>query len=455
MVRKRWVAHEKHKVKILEIGRIVDNIMIPDKNFKPHEMMINSYNDEEYPELDGLEYDPNLAMNTEKGMKRLFINPVPKKLKFTEETIKGVKLGTLNELMDIQNGQEAYLEAYSEIEFLRYRYNKINGFYPDLLIIQNIKSEKFIQGLFKYAKPPKDSYLKSLGDDRGKIGLNNIIIAFRPDDKDDIILHLDENEAIILYNKEYEKRSDSLLHLLVGLLKGCIYPVITKNKIYVVYSTQHGFDKIGFTVKKVNVNIEENYNDGFPEVAKEIIEGLNSKKKTNLVILSGDPGTGKTTFIRYLTSKIKKNIIFISPDMVNEITNPAFIPFLIKNNDTVLIIEDAEPALQSRDGNGRTGAVSNVLNLTDGLLSDCLNISIVATFNTSGKDIDKALLRKGRLLKNYKFEKLAVEKSKLLLAKLGHKEIEVKEPMTLSDIYFYGSDNNTQEFKTKKIGFGK
>ena len=169
--------------------------------------------------------------------------------------------------------------------------------------------------------------------------------------------------------------------------------------------------------------------------------------------MSGDPGVGKTTFLRYLTSYLKKNIIFISPDMVESITDPAFIPFLMENNDSILIIEDAEPALEKRNLSGRSSAVSNVLNLTDGLLSDCLKISIVATFNTDKKTLDDALLRKGRLLMNYKFEKLCAKKSKALLEKLGHKDIEVKEPMTLSDIYFYGTDNNIKLEKQRKIGY--
>lgn len=160
-----------------------------------------------------------------------------------------------------------------------------------------------------------------------------------------------------------------------------------------------------------------------------------------------------TSFIRYLTSKIKRDIIFISPDMVNQITDPSFIPFLMKNNDSVLIIEDAEPVLHKRGTSGRTGAVSNILNLTDGLLSDCLNISIVCTFNTSSKDIDDALLRKGRLMMNYHFDRLNVEKSKVLLEKLGYEVVEVIKPMTLAEIYYYKRDNNTEQFKKKKIGF--
>jgi SpoVK/Ycf46/Vps4 family AAA+-type ATPase len=141
--------------------------------------------------------------------------------------------------------------------------------------------------------------------------------------------------------------------------------------------------------------------------------------------------------------------------MVDSITDPAFIPFLMKNNDSVLIIEDAEPALEKRSSGGRSSAVSNVLNLTDGLLSDCLKISIVATFNTDKKTLDEALLRRGRLLMNYKFDKLCIDKSKSLLEKLGHKEIKVTEPMTLADIYYYGTDNNAKQENVKKIGFLK
>jgi hypothetical protein len=161
-----------------------------------------------------------------------------------------------------------------------------------------------------------------------------------------------------------------------------------------------------------------------------------------------------TSYIRYLATKLKKNIIFISSDMVESITDPSFIPFLMQNNDAILIIEDAEPALEKRGNGGRSSAVSNVLNLTDGLLSDCLKISIVATFNTKEKNIDEALMRKGRLLMNYKFERLQLDKTKNLLKKLGYDETEVKEPMTLADIYYYGTDNNTKKTNQKKIGFG-
>jgi len=403
--------------------------------------------------LDDTEDKENKLIKSKTSMKDIFIPSNIKKIKFSKEIVDTIKFASIKNFMSIEDGNEAHLGAYSELEFFAYRFFKTHGFYPDLFKMCHIKSTKFLIELFKYADVPIDSYYKSYETNYGKVSLNLIMFCIETGRDDKLYAFIDSNEVSFFYNKEYEKEEKSPLHILISLFKNYVEPKVVKNKIYVVYKGDNGFDKTGFSVKKINVNLEENYNDDFLEISKEIIIGLNNKKKTNLVILSGEPGTGKTTYIRYLTSKIKKNIIFIAPDMVNYITDPSFIPFLIKNNDAVLIIEDAEPALQSRKNDNRTGAVSNVLNLTDGLLSDCLNISIIATFNTTEKRIDNALLRKGRLLKSYNFEKLCVEKSQNLLNKLKTK-VKITEPMTLADIYFYSNeDNNLGISKNKKIGF--
>jgi hypothetical protein len=428
---------------------------MPVSNWKTIEVDVPSHDMEEdwddiYDEEDFEEYEPKnkASMNT-------FINTAKiKKQKLTKEIAEELTFGSIKELMASVDGTEAYLGSYSESEFFAYRYQKVHGYTPDVFSISYIQPEKFVESIFKHCDIPHEAYYKSYSDQRGKIKLNSILFAFKVNETENVYLFMDSAEAFLFYNSELEKDKNSILYTLISLIKYIAEPKITKNRIFVVYQTQGGFEKKGFTVKKINVDLETNYNDGFPEVSDEIIKGLNDKNKTNLVILKGDPGTGKTSYIRHLTSKLKKNIIFIAPDMVNHITDPSFIPFLINNNDAVLIIEDAEPALGKRGTNGRTGAVSNILNLTDGLLSDCLNISIVATINTNDKDIDEALLRKGRLLKSYNFERLNTEKSKNLLKKLGREDIEVKEPMTLAEIYYYDSENNSNEYQRKRVGFG-
>jgi|TARA_R110000796_G_scaffold22195_2_gene64565 hypothetical protein len=216
-------------------------------------------------------------------------------------------------------------------------------------------------------------------------------------------------------------------------------------------------DEFGLTLKDFELtagegfNIEENYNDDFVEVDKKIVKHLSTKNKKGLILLHGEPGTGKTTYIKNLADKIEKQIIFVPPMMTSAIADPGFIPFLMKHPDSILIIEDAETAITDRNVSGNSNSVSNILNLTDGILGECLKIQIVATFNTERTKIDSALLRKGRLVTDYKFENLSTKKSNKLLKKIGVKE-KVDKPMSLADIYYY-NDNNINKKDKPTIGF--
>jgi len=216
-------------------------------------------------------------------------------------------------------------------------------------------------------------------------------------------------------------------------------------------------DEFGLTLKDFELtaggdfNIKENYNDDFGEVDKKIKKHLKTKNQKGLILLHGEPGTGKTTYIKHLADEIEKQIIFVPPMMASAISDPGFIPFLMKHPDSILIIEDAESAIKDRNITGNISSVSNILNLTDGILGECLKIQIVATFNTERTQIDKALLRKGRLITEYKFDKLVVKKSNKLLKKIGI-DINVDKPMSLADIYYYNEESNNKN-KKQSIGF--
>jgi SpoVK/Ycf46/Vps4 family AAA+-type ATPase len=124
--------------------------------------------------------------------------------------------------------------------------------------------------------------------------------------------------------------------------------------------------------------------------------------------------------------------------------------------NSVLCIEDAEDILRSRVSTHNT-AVTNILNMTDGLLGKIANLKIICTLNHE-EDIDRALLRRGRLKLKYEFKPLSAEKATKLAKKLG-KDVEFKEEMLLSDIYNYGEivdfDNPEPDINKKKIGFTK
>ena len=65
---------------------------------------------------------------------------------------------------------------------------------------------------------------------------------------------------------------------------------------------------------------------------------------------------------------------------------------------------------------------------------------IIATFNCDLTSIDPALLRKGRLIANYEFNKLDLESSRILSDKLGYGTDGVTEPMTLAEIFNQGGE---------------
>merc|ERR1711939_973093 len=131
------------------------------------------------------------------------------------------------------------------------------------------------------------------------------------------------------------------------------------------------------------------------------------------------------------------------PDMAKEIASPQFLPFLMEYQNAILIIEDAENIIKDRsETTTPSQAVANLLNLSDGLLGDAMHQQIIATFNCDLTIIDPALLRKGRLIANYEFNKLDIESSKILSDKLGYSTENITEPMTLAEIYNQG---NTEE----------
>ena len=203
------------------------------------------------------------------------------------------------------------------------------------------------------------------------------------------------------------------------------------------------------------IDVEMNYGSEFAKKYDKLVEKLKDTNKSGLILFSGIPGSGKTTIVKKLAMNIDKKIIFVPPGTVDVITSPNFINFMLEHRNSILLIEDAEKVVRSRDGEGgNPEGVSNILNLTDGFLGDCLNLFIIATFNTPREKIDKALVRKGRLVADHHFEELTADQANIILKKIGSKRV-AKEPMTLAEIYNEegGIEQTEAEKNKKRIGF--
>ena len=224
------------------------------------------------------------------------------------------------------------------------------------------------------------------------------------------------------------------------------------TKISMVTSGPHGLDTTDLTIAKPKLSFATHYNEDLKPTHDSIMSFLKTKQQSGLVLLHGEPGTGKSTYIRYLIRSTDKKVIFLPPGLAGSLDAPSFTSFLIENANTVFVIEDAEELITSRES-GRNSSISMILNLTDGLLGESLGIKIVATFNTDLRKIDKALLRKGRLIALYEFKKLQQERAKLLLDSLGHTDATVNAAMSLAEIYNYGQSDPYLDKPRPQIGF--
>jgi hypothetical protein len=204
----------------------------------------------------------------------------------------------------------------------------------------------------------------------------------------------------------------------------------------------------------------DNYNDDFPVFFDNIKTKL-EETNTGLYLCYGEAGTGKSSALRHLITEVDRPFVFVPPQMINYLSSPEFVDLVLNSlKGSVLIIEDAEKALmkrESEDGFHNSELVSSLLNLTDGLYADLAKTSIIATYNCDRNLIDPALLRKGRMKAEYKFNRLSVEKSQALIDKLGHKH-DVEDPMTLADIFNFEAqytNDDREERKAKRVvGFG-
>lgn len=240
----------------------------------------------------------------------------------------------------------------------------------------------------------------------------------------------------------YAENKESIEFLLEGIVP---YKKDKKYFNYITATTKGGFDIQQFEVRK-NVDTSlDNYNDDLPY--KEYLDFCNSDD-SGIALMSGVPGTGKTTLIKKLMRDSKKKFMLMEASMLANINSSSFISFLTEEKDSVFVIEDCEKLLVSRDQQ-YNGIVGTLLNLSDGILGDALKIKFICTFNTDIANIDKAILRKGRLKVQYEFKPLNKDKANKIGESIG---VHVDKDTTLADLYNQAKVNFSEK-KRSKLGF--
>lgn len=257
------------------------------------------------------------------------------------------------------------------------------------------------------------------------------------------------NDAQLYYS---DSVGNEELQQMLNIVKECYMDINQENRevSLLMQNADNRLDFVSMTMHTSLHNLEQHYNDDLLPVNEILLNRLNRENDKGLVMLYGKSGTGKTTYIRYLSSHISKQKLFVPASLAHKIGSPEFLTLLNDYKNSVLILEDADVILKKRSSDDDQ-IITNLLNLSDGMLSDFFHIQIICTFNKDLREFDPALLRRGRLIASYYFKELSLEKTQALCKSLGYLFIPEKE-MVLADI-FHLEERETGLAAKSPIGF--
>lgn len=150
---------------------------------------------------------------------------------------------------------------------------------------------------------------------------------------------------------------------------------------------------------KVNQVLYPWLNVPFDEYVKKFFSS-----EANIMLMIGPPGTGKTNFIRNMIYQFKrKSLITYDESLLRE--DSMFVEFLLGKRHNMLIVEDADNMIQSREQTV-DNMVSKFLNIGDGLIKFTDKKMIFSANLTDYNKVDSALLRPGRCFDALTFRKL-------------------------------------------------
>jgi hypothetical protein len=175
-----------------------------------------------------------------------------------------------------------------------------------------------------------------------------------------------------------------------------------------------------------------------------------------LLLLRGEPGTGKTWAIRTLIQAWSwADFQYITdPDKFFGFNPDYMLKVLLdeKEDQTtwrVLLLEDAGELI-SKDARSQTGqGLSRLLNLVDGLIGQGLRILCLITTNEELKSLHPAIVRPGRCLANIKFRPFTPEEAQEWLNIHGY-EKDIENGLSLAELYAVLEDRSVQ---LNTIGF--
>ena len=222
--------------------------------------------------------------------------------------------------------------------------------------------------------------------------------------------------------------------------------VVASPEVYVLTNSGHGY---GFTsIGQEDHQLEtDNYTNNVLSKYNHLVADLGTSAPCGkFSLLEGPPGTGKSFMIRGIINKVSKDsncmCVVIPPYLTSSLSDPGLIGAFISAKDSnkdkkiVLILEDADDCVVPRMGDNMA-KISSILNTTDGIIGNLLNIRIIASTNAVD-ELDEALERPGRMCTRIHVGTLSREKATEVFKRITNGETKVPDfskNTTLAEMY--------------------
>jgi hypothetical protein len=308
------------------------------------------------------------------------------------------------------------------------------------------RKEEFVSGIGRYSGPVQVDMIRLMNNPefiseiKTSVEISRIGTIYYWKNMIVWLSYLRNRIWVYLFTKDREE-AESFLKLVT-------IPKINKKKRNMysfLVKSENGIDERKLMFDSQRIDLKKNYNDDLPW--NELKEFVRSGKE-GLAILYGPAGTGKTTLLKKLIQENpKKEFILINSKDLENPDSEGYLEYFLEDKNRIFILEDCEKLLLSRNQGGGSNQLVTILNMADGLLGSTLKTKFICTFNTDLRNIDEALLRKGRMRLKYYVGPLCLEKTRILA-----NDVTIQKEMTLAEIYNQ-EENDFSKTSQKRIGF--
>lgn len=194
--------------------------------------------------------------------------------------------------------------------------------------------------------------------------------------------------------------------------------------------------------------VEPEYYPFIPEGPMEFMNNY-LNHNSSLLFLSGPPGTGKTTLLRnFLFDNQLRAVVTYEDTLFN--SDQMFVDFVTSNHHDVMVIEDADIMLSSREHDGNK-MISRFLNASDGIIQLNSKKIIFTTNLSSFNDVDEALIRPGRSYGSVLFRTLTPDEA-TAAARVANiaSWTQPDNDVTLAEVF---NPPSTNGFGKRSVGF--